>query len=338
MTPRISVFITSYNQKHYLVEAIESVLNQTFKAFEIIVVDDYSQDGSQELIADYASRYSNLITPIYHTHNQGIVQTRLDALQTANGDYITYLDGDDRYLPSKLEKEGQLLKETPDAQIAFSNYYYIDSDGARLRIWADREKPPQGDVFRQTFARDFPRQNLFRNELIQYRALKEVGFYDPNLCLYDLYEDWEMRIRLTKYCQVVYCDEPLTEYRIHDAGLSKAEATKHLAAVEYIHRKNLHLLNDLSVPDRRNVQRKLDKWKAKVIDRAALEALEAGRHRGGGRKQALKYLLQFVKCRPGYVPYRLILRFALPCWAYEWLRAMSRGVRGNKRLDEPLHP
>ncbi|MBT7715794.1 MAG: glycosyltransferase family 2 protein, partial [Deltaproteobacteria bacterium] len=86
---KISVFITSYNQKKFLIEAIESVLNQTLSPFQIIVVDDSSKDLSQEVIAGYAARYPNLITPIFHKRNTGVAQVRIDALNAVNGDYVT---------------------------------------------------------------------------------------------------------------------------------------------------------------------------------------------------------------------------------------------------------
>lgn len=170
---RISVYITSYNQKHYLIEAIESVLNQTLRPFEIIIADDCSTDGSHEVIAGYASSYPDLITPIYHTQNQGVSQNRIDALGAVTGDYVSRVDGDDRFLPSKLEKEAKLLRNNPNAQIAFSDHYFMTADGIRTGVWAGEEKPPQGDVFRQTFARDFPKHSLFKEGSGELPSLEE---------------------------------------------------------------------------------------------------------------------------------------------------------------------
>lgn len=325
---KISVYITSYNQKAYLVEAIESVLNQTLRPFEIIIVDDCSTDGSQEVIAGYASRYPELITPIYHTRNQGVAQTRIDALQAVTGGYVNHVDGDDRFLPTKLEKEAKLLRDNPNAQIAFSNYYYMTADGIHTGVWADGETPPQGDVFRRTFARDFPRRSLFRNELVDYQAWKRVGFYDSNLCLF---EDYEMLIRLTKQLRVVYHDEPLAEYRRHNVGLSRAEAAQHLAALEYIYQKNKPLLDDLSVAERGDVQRKLGGWMAEITRRAAHEAIRDDQRQRGGREQALKYYVQCLKYQPRcFLDYKLILGILLPHSVYGWLRAISHKAQRNK--------
>lgn len=265
---KISVYITSYNQKKYLIEAIESVLAQTLKPFQIIIIDDCSTDGSQDIISSYHKKYPELIIPVYHKENTGIAKTRIDALQIVKGDYVTFLDGDDRFLPTKLEKEIRILKENKDAQIVFSNFFYIDENGTRKRIWAEHKKPPVGYVFSQTFARDFPRQTLFRSELVDYRAWKRIGFHDTNL---SIYEDYDMRIRLTKQLKVAYCDEPLSEYRIHGDGLSRCKAIHHLETIKYIYRKNMPLLNDVNDEERNYVKGKLDSLLADIALKVSRE-------------------------------------------------------------------
>ncbi len=304
---KISVYVTSYNQKEYLVEAVESVLNQTLSPSEIILADGCSTDGSQEVIADYRSRYPDLIPPIYHTENQGIGQLRVDALSAVTGDYVSHVDGDDRFLPSKLEKEARLLRENPDAKIAFSNHYYVTADGRRTGMWVDRTAPPQGDVFSSVFSRDFPRNSLFRNELVDHQSWKRVGTYDPNM---RLYEDDEMLIRLTKQLRVAYQDEPLAEYRRHTGGLSSARAGEHLAALEYAYRKNQPLLNELSQSESRNVRQKLDLFMARIARQAAREAIEDFQR---SRELALRYFLKCLKHKLRYsLDYKLIVGILMP--------------------------
>lgn len=246
--PRISVFITSYNQKTYLREAIDSVLVQTLSPYEIIVVDDSSTDGSQDLIQGYAKRYPDLIKTIFHQTNTGVTQSRIDALEAVTGDYVTYVDGDDRFLPTKLEKEYAALCQNRRARIAFSNNHYITPDGHFIRAWIEDDPPPEGHVFMQTFGRMYPRRSLYRMELVDYQAWKSIGFHDPQLTLY---EDFDMRIRMTKHLPTVYCDEPLAVIRDHGKGLSNSAPKNHYKALDYILRKNRHLLLDLKPADRR---------------------------------------------------------------------------------------
>lgn len=111
MKPRISVLITSYNQKTFLTEAIESVLSQTLQPFEIIIVDDCSTDGSQKIIENYTRNHPDIIKAYYHKQNLGIGKNRAFAQMQAKGDWLTYLDGDDRFLPEKLEMEFKTLQQ-----------------------------------------------------------------------------------------------------------------------------------------------------------------------------------------------------------------------------------
>jgi glycosyltransferase involved in cell wall biosynthesis len=294
----ISVYVTSYNQKHYVTEAIESVLAQSLIPHQIIIIDDCSSDGSQDVIAGYASRHPRLITPIYHARNCGVAQTRIDALQSVTGDFVTYVDGDDRFLPTKLEKEAHALRQDPSAAIAFSNNYYMNEGGVHTGVWADGVEPPSGDVFCQTFGRAFPRHSLFRMELVNYRAWAKLGFHDPKLTLY---EDFDMRIRLTKRYSVVYCDEPLSEIRLHKTGLSRAPAVNHLEAVKYIYCKNKHLLADLDSSQRRAVKLGLGQWMSGFARRAAQMALKKSAANPANLARAARYRLLNVRYRHGYI-------------------------------------
>ena len=283
----ISVFITSYNQKNFLEEAIESVLDQTLKPSQIIIVDDCSIDGSRDMIEGYRSRYPDLITPILHERNTGVAQVRIDALNAVTGDYVTYVDGDDRFLPTKLEKEASVLKDNPHVQIAYSNNYYMTEDGTHTGMWIESERPPEGDVFRATFSRDFPRSSLFRMELVEYNAWEEVGFHDPNLFIY---EDYDMRIRLTKQLRVKYHNEPLSEIRTHGAGLSKSVITKHIEAFKYIYKKNNQLLSDLPVGDKKHLNNKFKANIASLARAGVQKSLE-----DGNRKEAFRLFMEALK-------------------------------------------
>src|SRR5207302_1638938 len=98
--PKVSVIITSYNQQEYLREAIESAIDQTVAAFEIIVADDHStKDGSIETIREYAARYPRLVRGLFQEENVGIPKNRNSALRMVKGDHVAILDGDDRLLP-----------------------------------------------------------------------------------------------------------------------------------------------------------------------------------------------------------------------------------------------
>lgn len=271
---KISVFITSYNQREYLREAIDSILAQTLVPSQIIVVDDASADSSPDLIADYARHHPELFTPVFHKENTGVAQVRVDALNAVTGDYVTYVDGDDWFLPHKLEREVAALKADPDARIAFSNNAYMSTDGGtELRRWVDSEPVPEGDVFWQTFGRVFPKNSLFRMELVDYEAWKKIGFHDPSL---PIYEDYDMRIRLTRHLKVTYVDEVLSRIRTHGEGLSKSNVVRHFKALDYLFRKNQPLLNHLPESQRKQGERSFARWISTIGSRSVRGAVFSG--------------------------------------------------------------
>jgi glycosyltransferase involved in cell wall biosynthesis len=304
-----TVCITSYNQKRVLVEAIESALAQTMPAAEIIVVDDCSCDGSRDVIESYMSLYPERISAIFHERNLGVSQARTTALNRVNTRYVTCLDGDDRFLPGKLEKETRLLKGNRHAAIAFSDHYVIAVDGTRTGSWLEGQTPPSGDIFVQTYSRSFPKGRLFRNELVEYPKWKEIGFYDPRL---NVYEDYEMRIRLTKRLRAVCHDEPLAEYRCVGGGLSSAGARDHLASLEYIHDKNRFLLADLSSRDQREVEHGIRKFRARLQLRSATELLNSEEVSILNQMQAARWGFSSFCNDPGIAAGRVLLRAVLP--------------------------
>jgi glycosyltransferase involved in cell wall biosynthesis len=317
----ISVYITSYNQKTYLIEAIDSVLAQTLRPDQLIIVDDCSSDGSQDVIRGYAARYPDLITPIFHGQNTGVAQTRIDALDAVMSEYATYVDGDDRLLPEKLEREMAALHANPEARIAYSNVGYIDAAGHRTGQWAaPGERVPQGEVFHQVFAREFPRRMLYRHELVHVPTWRAIGSYDPNL---GWLEDWEMRIRLTKRCQTVYVDEVLSEFRQHGGGLSRAKVTLRLAAGEYVIRKNAPLLADLDKAERELIMKKLGVWLGHLNKRAAVLMMEED----NDHRRALWHYIRAVRQFPPLADKRLLVRILLPTFLYNGAGIIWRAAK-----------
>ena len=241
---RISVFITSYNQRTVLVEAIDSVLAQTLKPYEIIIVDDCSSDGSQELINSYKDKFPKIVKPIFHERNLGVSQARVHALESVKGDYVTYVDGDDLFLPEKLDKEAELIKKG-NFHIAFSNNYYFKGKKDLLRIWAynKSEVPDPGNMYADVIARKFPRNSLYRMELVNYNLWKRVGFHDTNL---RIYEDYDMRIRLSKEARINFTLEPYSMVRTDTHNLSKSSAAVHRESLDYIYKKHYENIIKLS--------------------------------------------------------------------------------------------
>lgn len=319
----IAVYIPSYNQKAYLRQAIDSVLAQTRPADQIIVVDDASTDGSQDLIRGYASRYPSLFTMVFHHRNRGIAATRNDALEAVRCDLVTYVDGDDIIEPRKLAWESDMLDRSTRAQIVFSNHGYMSGEGRRRhRVWAKTEQPPQGDVFVDTVTRRYPENTLFRNELLPVQCLRKVHGFDSSL---SMYEDYDLRIRLTKRYRTAYCPEVNGWVREHSGPrLSKSSCEEHFRNVLRIAEKNRPLWSDLPEDQVRRIEAGLDAFLAKLARRSAMQLTDQGQR---ARARAARREAR----RRGACPLQLamdLLLSTLPEWGREDILPV---VKGNLR-------
>ena len=127
MDKLVSVIVPVYNAARFLPEAVESVLGQSYKNLELILVDDGSTDGSYALAKSYEER-DGRVCVIRNEKNCGVAQTRNRGIAAASGDYIALLDSDDVWVEDKLERQLHLLEESR-AQIAYCSYDFIDEQG-----------------------------------------------------------------------------------------------------------------------------------------------------------------------------------------------------------------
>lgn len=244
-TPLVSIVITSYNQPDILPRAIESVLSQTYDNIQVVIADDGSTDGSQDLINQYAQRFPDKIKPILSSQNQGIPKNKNMGFRACDGDFITYLDGDDFYYPEKIEREINVFHADSSLGVVYSNFAFTNEQGKVYKYWKDNNcLVPQGYIFEQVFSRNFPHWTIYRNELMKADVLKKINYYDESV---SAYHDWDSRIRITKNTKVGYSDYVGSAYVSNPQGISKVEKQERLLQeMKYVVEKNKHLLQDLS--------------------------------------------------------------------------------------------
>lgn len=237
--PSVTVAITSYNEEEYISEAIESAINQSRPPDKILISDDGSTDNSSLVLRKYMDNES--IDVYLHEENSGLPWNRNFLSKKANSDLICHLDGDDRLMKHKLEREIQLYQQS-SANIIFSNVRYIDESGSSIGRWIEPgTNPPTGEILAECAARDFPKSGAFRCALMETEIPKKLG-YDNSL---PIYVDWDFRIRACAKNTTAYVDEILSEYRCHDAGIStKSSREFHSKFVKHIQQKNEELLKD----------------------------------------------------------------------------------------------
>jgi len=311
----VSVLVTSYNQADVLPEALDSAVGQTHDDLEVVVVDAASEDGSQSIIEQYAAANPEIV-PLLLDDDPGIPAMRNRALEHASGDCFTFLDGDDKFCPRKVEKELATLEENPDARAAFSNFSYVDEDGSPQGTWTEIE-PPTGDVLADVIARRWPKGTLFRSALVDMSILEETGKYDEELTIY---EDWEFKIRLAGATRIAYCPEVLSVYRRHKRGISsRVSADVHGESMRYILRKHCGLADS----DSEDVSLAFDEARKTVRRQEAMAYVN-----DGNRTAAVSKYVRFLAIHPETMTdYRYHLRVFLPKPMFSFLKWLQRGVR-----------
>jgi glycosyltransferase involved in cell wall biosynthesis len=127
-SPAVSVLIPAHNEEKYLLEAVNSVLNQTFSDLEIIIIDDASTDNTAN-IAKLLAKQNHRIKLIRHKNKKYRAGALNSGLKKARGKFICFLDGDDIYLPEKIEKQLEFLKRNRDIDMVYSNFEKMDEHG-----------------------------------------------------------------------------------------------------------------------------------------------------------------------------------------------------------------
>ena len=247
-TVRTSVVITSYNQKAYLVEAVESVLDQSRPPDEIVIADDASIDGTQTVIQQYEQKHPGRVIGVLAPHNIGTPNNRNSGLARITGDVVFILDGDDRFLPSNIERSLAELAANPEYGSVYSNVALIDESGRHTGV-RDGTPQPVGDVFYEVASGMF---GILRNMVIRVPLLRSVGFLDKRLAHYDGYD---LTVRLAERSRIGYVAAVLAEYRVHPGGVSRSMvASEHIQDLAHVYRKLLKLTSRLDWEQQSTIQ------------------------------------------------------------------------------------
>ena len=207
MAPLVTVIIPSYNRARYLDLAIESVRSQTYRDFEVIVVDDGSIDDTRSVAERYAPEVRYVWQP-----NAERGAARNHGLRLARGEYIAFLDSDDVWAPDKLERDLGLIRRRPEAGVVYSNVGIIDASGRLLRRTRKRGRDGwvTGWLIRQNFV-------SFSAHLARTQAVRDAGGFREERELAGS-EDWEFWVRLSTRVQFAHLPLCTAKIRTHDAN------------------------------------------------------------------------------------------------------------------------
>ncbi len=211
--PLVSIVIPAFNSARTLRSSVESAISQTEQNFEIIIVDDGSNDDTLT-VGEAIAAQDPRVRVISQT-NAGASAARNTGIMAACGKYVALLDADDLWLPHKLESQLAVLNSGSGGNAGWCGVYYVDDD---LNVLDFRPCLDSDDMFLDILR--FRNQSQWMSTLILERKIfDEVGFFDTDLAMI---EDWEFMLRLSKHCDLKNIEAPLTLYRVYEGNRSKA--------------------------------------------------------------------------------------------------------------------
>ena len=237
--PLVSAVITTHNRLDLLKRAINSVLGQTYANIECIVVSDASEDGTD----DYCSKLPIKYISIPKSESKGGNHARNLGILASKGKYVAFLDDDDYWMPSKIEKQVELI-ETNDCELVHCGrtYEHICKNG-EIKYENKLPKPEHyGDMRKKVL---LSISTTTTNILAKRQALIDVGMFDENL---SFWQEYELLIRLGQRKPFLCVMEPLTMYRVDEADNARL-TNKYFEwkeAVRYIHQKHMALYSKLN--------------------------------------------------------------------------------------------
>jgi glycosyltransferase involved in cell wall biosynthesis len=210
MMPLVSIAIITYNQKEFLKECIESVLIQDYKNIEIVVADDSSSDGTQEMLLNYEQEYPNLFVLKLAKENSGITKNHNVAHFACKGEYIAWLGGDDLMMPGKINKQVRFMEANPNCTLLYHNLEVFFSDiNQESYLLNSKNSAKEGDVKTVIKYGSF---NGASSTMMRRSKAPKYGF-DERV---PIASDWMYWVdALGNGGEIRYMDEVLGKYRRH---------------------------------------------------------------------------------------------------------------------------
>lgn len=206
--PEVSVVIPAFNAAAFVVEAVESVLSQTFRDLEIILVDDGSTDDTLARVATFSGSVRTI-----RQVNSGVAAARNRGIDEAAGTYVAFLDADDTWKPQKLDRQLRVLRAMKSARASATAFEVTDERGLVVEV---RGGEAQGALLRALLLKG----NVVgtpSSVLAERSMLAEVGGFNPRL---SQCADWDLWIRVSLRTEFAWVSEPLVRYRQHAGNMS----------------------------------------------------------------------------------------------------------------------
>jgi len=229
-SPKVSVIIATYNREKYLKVAIASVLQQTYVNFELIIIDDGSTDNTLKLVKNFSDPRMNYI----YQNNKGRSSARNRGISIAKGQYITFLDSDDLYLPTKLALQVNYMDNHPEVGMIYTSAYCIDEAGDFIRH--KYKAKASGSIYKK-IAFFVPVTITLPTVMIRREILTKIGGFDENM---NRFEDTDMWRRISKITRIDAINSYTCKLRTHaDNALVSQNPKKLVQSLHYYAQKIL---------------------------------------------------------------------------------------------------
>ncbi len=243
--PFFSIMMPAYNAENYIQLALESILSQTYKDYEVIVLDDGSSDKTLSIANNYANK-DHRIKVYQNQENMGNCYTRRLALEKMTGKYVAFLDSDDIWLPEKLECFKEKIAEVGARSLCIhSDAIIIDAEGDDTgELFQDKlnskRMPVEGFLLHELLLTNWINMS---SAVVDRETLVRIGGFRP---LHDMVaDDWDMWVRFAEEGEFFFIPQALTKYRIHSAGISAPHKVRRVAhAREQIFENVIKLYQD----------------------------------------------------------------------------------------------
>ncbi len=212
-SPHVSVVMPVYNGERYLRQSVESILNQTWRDFEFIIVDDGSIDTTLQILREYNDER---IVLLRHSTNLGVAESRNRGIAQARGQYIACMDADDIAFPQRLELQVRFLEQNPQIVLVGGATTMIDEKGApaeTIRFPCDSREIEDLLIHSNCFAQS--------TVMMRTEAFRSLGGYR-----FPLAEDYDLWLRMAERYELANLPEPVLFYRVHSDQISSQQLKK----------------------------------------------------------------------------------------------------------------
>jgi len=274
--PTVNVIIHTYNNERFIAETVESVLNQTYKEYEIVVVDDGSVDGTRDALIPYMQKIR-----YHYKENGGIASAKNAGIGLSQAEFVAFLDHDDLWAPDKLQLQMECFNENSQVGLVYAKYTSF-RDGKELRT--KPEKGYSGWIFKELLSKSFIQTSTV---VVKRECLDAVGPYDESFSLGD---EYDMFLRIARKFQCSFIDKSLTRYRVHDTNASNNDFlfdNENLG----VYKKVYNNFTDLDGVEKKILRKRIARYSMKVAE---------GLYRQGKQEESKKYQMEANNYLPFY--------------------------------------